>query len=50
MKEIKLYVNDTEISLNAIMGSVLTNITTGFIEVLKGIPENKKTIKIEIVL
>jgi len=48
MTDIKLYVNDKQIPLNQIMGSVLTNIITGFIDVLKGIPEDKRKIIIEI--
>lgn len=49
LEKIKLFVNDKEIPLNEIMSSVLTNIIVGFIEVLKGIPEKKKYIKVEII-
>lgn len=50
MENIKLMVNNKEIPLNPIMSKVLNNIVVGFINVLKGIPEKKNDIKIEISL
>ena len=50
MVEIKLVINDKDIPLNPIMSSVLTNITLGFIDVLKNIPEEKKEVNIQIKL
>ena len=47
---IKLQVNDKQIPLNPIMSNVLNNIIIGFIDVLKGIPEEKQLIKVEIAL
>jgi len=48
MSDIKLTINDEEIPLNPIMSMILTNINLGFIEALKGIPEEKKKVQIEI--
>ncbi|MFX1257820.1 MAG: hypothetical protein ACFFAN_08175 [Promethearchaeota archaeon] len=48
MTNIKLSVNDEKIPLNQIMGNVLTNIISGFIDALKGIPEDITKIKVEI--
>ena len=48
MTDIKLYVNDKEILLNQIMGKVLINVISGIIDVLKGIPEDKMKVKVEI--
>ncbi|MFX1392955.1 MAG: hypothetical protein ACFFAH_05195 [Promethearchaeota archaeon] len=50
MNDIKLLINDKEIPLNPIMSVVLTKINLGFIEALKGIPEDKKKVIIEIKL
>lgn len=50
MADIKLLINDKEIPLNPIMSKVLTNINLGFIEALKGIPNDKKTVNIDIKL
>jgi len=50
MASIKLQVNDKQIPLNPIMSKVLNNIILGFIDVLKGIPEEKQLIKVEISL
>jgi hypothetical protein len=50
VKTIKLSVNDEEVPLNPIMSNVLNNLIVGFIDVLKGIPEEKKHIKIELTL
>ncbi len=50
MVEIKLVINDKDIPLNPIMSSLLTNITLGFIDVLKNIPEEKKEVNIQIKL
>jgi len=48
MENIKLVINNKDIPLNPIMSNVLNNIIVGFIDVLKGIPEDKKHIKVEI--
>jgi len=50
MADIKLLINGKEITLNPIMSSLLTNITLGFIDVLKNIPEEKKEVNIQIKL
>ncbi len=50
MTDIKLLINEKEVPLNPIMSVVLTNINLGFIEALKGIPEEKKKVTIEIEL
>lgn len=50
MPEITMEINEEDIPLNPIMSTVLTNIITGFIGALKGIPEDQKNIKIEISL
>lgn len=50
MVEIKLVINDKDIPLNPIMSSLLTNITLGFIDVLKNIPEEKNEVNIQIKL
>ena len=48
MKDIKMHINDEEIPLNPIMSKVLSNMITGFIEALKGVPDEKKKINVEI--
>ena len=50
LENIKLLINEEEITLNPIMSKLLNNIIVGFIDVLKGIPEEKKQIKVEISL
>jgi hypothetical protein len=50
MTEVKLLVNDKEIPLNDMMREMLINLISGYLKSSKGIPENKKTIKIEIKL
>ncbi len=50
MPDAKLIVNDKEIPLNPIIKNILINIIKGFIETLKKVPEEKKTISIEIEL
>lgn len=50
MADIKLLINGKETPLNPIMSSVLTNITLGFINVLKNVPEEKKEVNIQIKL
>ena len=50
MVDIKLFINNKDIPLNPIMSAVLTNITLGFIDVLKDIPEEKKEVNIQIKL
>lgn len=48
MENVKLEVNDKEVELNEIMGNVISNIVDGFLDALRDIPENRKTIKLEI--
>ena len=48
--DVILRVNNEDIPLNEIMSEVLTNIIIGFMDALKGIPEVKKHIKVEISL
>lgn len=48
MTNIIMQIDDQDIPLNPIMSTVLTNIITGFIGALKGIPEDKKKINVEI--
>ncbi len=50
MTEIKLLINEKEIPLNPIMSTILTKINLGFMEALKNLPDDKKTITIEIKL
>ncbi len=50
VEEIKLLINNKYIPLNPIMSKVLTNIIIGFLDALKGIPREKKHIKVEISL
>ncbi|MFX0070305.1 MAG: hypothetical protein ACFFAO_04360 [Candidatus Hermodarchaeota archaeon] len=50
VENIKLRINDEDIPLNPIMSKVLNNIIIGFIDVLKGIPEDKKNIRVDISL
>ena len=48
MTEVKLAVNDKEIPLNELMRDMLTNIILGYLKSAKNLPEDIKTIKIEI--
>ena len=48
MKDVKLEVNDKEISLNEIMTKVISNIIDGFLDALNDIPEVRKKINLEI--
>jgi len=50
MTDVKLHVNDKEIPLNDLMRDMLTNIILGYLKSAKNMPENKKSIKIEIKL
>lgn len=50
LENVKLLINEEEILLNPIMSKVLNNMILGFIDVLNGIPEEKKQIKVEISL
>jgi len=50
MPAVKLKVNDNEIPLNDLMKEMLVNIIEGYLKSAKKIPEDKKTIKIEIEL
>jgi len=48
MSAIKMKINEEDIPLNPIMSTVLTNMIMGFIDALKGVPEEKKKVQIEI--
>jgi len=48
MIEVKLIINDKEIPLNDLMRDMLTNIILGYLKSAKNVPEEKKSIKIEI--
>ena len=50
MTEVKLIINDKEIPLNDLMREMLTNLILGYLKSAKKVPEDKKTIKIEIEL
>lgn len=50
LKDVSLQVNNEDIPLNPIMSKLLTNIIIGFLDALKGIPEEKNNIKVEISL
>lgn len=50
MLNVKLLVNEKEIPLKNIMQSILANIVDGFVTALNYVPEERKTIKIEIKL
>ena len=48
MTEAKLFVNEKAVPLKEIMQKILTNIIDGFISALDQVPDEKKTINIEI--
>ncbi len=48
MTEVKLIINDKEIPLNDLMREMLVNLILGYLKSAKKIPEDKKTIQIEI--
>ncbi len=48
MTEVKLIIDDKEIPLNDLMREMLINLILGYIKSAKGVPEDKKSIKIEI--
>jgi len=48
MSDIKLLVNHKNIPLKEIIGTLLSNITIGFVSALRGVPEDIKTVKLEI--
>lgn len=48
MSEITLKVNEAEIPLNEIMESMLVNIIRGYLKAIKGVPDDIKTININI--
>ena len=50
MANVKILINDKEIPINQFIKDVTLNVTLGIIDSLKKIPEQKKSIKIEIVL
>jgi len=50
MSDIKLLVNDKDIPLKEIIGTLLSNITVGFVSALRGVPEDIKTVKVKIEL
>ena len=43
-----MQIDNQEIPLNPIMSKVLINIITGFIDALKGVPDDMKKINVEI--
>ena len=48
MTVVKLIIDDKEIPLNDLMREMLTNLILGYLKSAKNIPEDKKSIKIEI--
>ena len=50
MTKVKLQVNDIDIPLNELMKNMLINILLGYLMSTKKLPDQKKTIKIEIEL
>ena len=50
MTGVKLLINDKDIPLNELMRDMLSNIILGYLNSVKNVPEDKKTIKIEIEL
>jgi len=50
MTEVNLMVNDKELPLNEVMKSMLTNIILGYLKSAKKVPEEIKSISIEIKL
>ena len=48
MENVNLKINEKEIPLNELMKEMLTNLVLGYIKSAKKIPEEIKTIKIEI--
>ena len=48
MENINLKINEKEIPLNELMKEMLTNLVLGYLKSAKKIPEEIKTIKIEI--
>lgn len=50
MADVKILINDKEIPINQFIKDVVVNVNIGLVESLKKIPEQKKSIKIEIKL
>ena len=50
MSEVNLKVNDEKVPLNDFMEDMLKNLLLGYLKAAKGIPEEKKTISVEIEL
>jgi len=50
MVDVKILINDKAIPINQFIKDVTVNVTLGIINSLKKIPEQKKSIKIEIEL
>jgi hypothetical protein len=48
MTEVKLTIDDKEIPLNDLMRDMLTNLILGYLKSAKNIPEEPKSINIEI--
>ena len=48
MENVNLKINEKEIPLNELMKEMLTNLVLGYLKSAKKIPEEIKTIKIEI--
>ena len=50
MSDVKLYVNEKSVPLKEIMQTILANVVDGFVSALNEVPEERKTISIEITL
>ena len=48
MTEVKLTIDEKEIPLNDMMREMLINLILGYLKSAKGIPEDQKSIKIEL--
>ena len=50
MSDVKLLVNEKSVPLKEIMQTILANVVDGFVSALNEVPEERKTISIEITL
>ena len=50
MSDVKLLVNEKPVPLKEIMQTILANVVDGFVSALNEVPEERKTISIEITL
>ena len=48
MVEVKVKVNEVDVPLNPIMTNILSNVIGGFLDALKGVPEDRKEISVNI--